>query len=379
MHLSGRRIAQLIWVVSLLRPCGAAQKQIVSGSLERVTHGAITVRQADGILIDARLPGAALRADALAARYKLGDRVEITCKPILFVFDEESRLYLSLELEKLRFLGAPSPDQLAGALTSRAWRDPGNLLKPATGEPTDRPAGTEQNFDGSAEARQSLEHTREIALRYVARLPNFIADETATRYTARTSPPEWRLLDTIQSEVKFRGAFETRDQVLQNGKLLKAGMKALGGLRWAAATGSALKPLFDPVCPVSFEFAERRTERGRELLVYDFSSPPDSCFGATTSSYQRYYAGWKGKVFIDESTGNVLQLDWASTGFPAAFGFVEAKNETIWDYVKIGDASHLLPVSSDDMVHYSAGQLESVKVQYTNHREFEAASTITFH
>jgi hypothetical protein len=72
----------------------------VSGSLERIMLHAVTILRPDGLLVDARLPDTGgLSADALAVRYQLGDRVELACKPIRAVLDEEAHLLRTLEAE----------------------------------------------------------------------------------------------------------------------------------------------------------------------------------------------------------------------------------------------------------------------------------------
>lgn len=368
---------RLLVLLILLRPGDAAQQPVVgSGSLERVMHQAITIKRPDGVLIDARLPSTGtLWGEVLAAKYKLGDRVEIACKRIPPVWDPEAQAHRSLELERVLYLRPPSPDELAFAIASRAWREPGNLLAP----PAAVPVGAGQEFSGPTGEREILERAREVILKYVAALPNFIADETATRYVAPAAPPHWRLLDTIQSDVTFQGANETRDHVFQDGKPVTEGMEAVRGLHWSGTFGAVLKPLFDPECPVHLEFEKRTAARGLQLLVYKFSSPPDSCFAATQSDAERYYAARQGEVFIDEAAGYVIQLNTVSTEFPTRFSFVEASKEISWDYVNIGDASHLLPVSADNVARHRNGGFWWISLKYTNHRHFEAASTVGFH
>lgn len=75
----------------------------------------------------------------------------------------------------------------------------------------------------------------------------------------------------------------------------------------------------------------------------------------------------------------MIQLDEDAGGFPAEFEFAQRREEVLWDYVKIGDASHLLPVGANFVVLYSSGNRWRVEVEYKNHRHFEASTNITFH
>jgi hypothetical protein len=43
-----------------------------------------------------------------------------------------------------------------------------------------------------------------------------------------------------------------------------------------------LKPLFDPECPTTIDFAGREEARGRPVVAYRFQSPQDGCFDLLT-------------------------------------------------------------------------------------------------
>ena len=59
--------------------------------------------------------------------------------------------------------------------------------------------------------------------------------------------------------------------------------------------GSRLKPLFDPECPVTFRFDRRTASHGLQLLVFEFTSPADSCFPPSMNDFERYYAACYGR------------------------------------------------------------------------------------
>jgi hypothetical protein len=118
--------------------------------------------------------------------------------------------------------------------------------------------------------------------------------------------------------------------------------------------------------------------RGQQLLVYRFSSPADGCFGSFYFEYQRYNPERTGHAFIDDPGGNVIRLEEKASGFPPDFEFAQREEQVSWDYVRIGDASHLLPVGASFLVLYSSGARWRVEVEYKNHRHFEASTNLTF-
>lgn len=160
--------------------CLFAADLVLSGGMEELTQETLTVRLADGRRIAARLPKKGdLAAPAIASRYQVADQVQMTCKRSgAFVKDED---YLAWDLKQLQFLRAATPEELSSATTPRPWRDTDNLLKgAAVAAPTGRPVANT--------TATGLERARQVSLEYVSKLPNFVADEVATRSRL---PSEW--------------------------------------------------------------------------------------------------------------------------------------------------------------------------------------------
>ncbi|MGD0669688.1 MAG: hypothetical protein ABSB23_19180 [Bryobacteraceae bacterium] len=370
----------------LLQPSRASAARLVfSGSLERAGHESISVRLADRRVIDALLPNTGpLAAVTIAAEYKMGDQVRITCKPIPPVWEEDTSRFQSLELTKLELLSRPSPEELSKMPEFPSWSGEVNLLgrpNAAVSAPgwrlTDAPPIMAGGSDSTA--RRKLEHAREVNLQYAANLPDYVADETAKRYTGHGRPPEWRHLDTIETEIAVSGSRALRRHIRRNGSPWEQPFQALPGFKWYGGFGTEIRPLFNTQCPTTIEYQGRAEMRGKQLLEYRFSSPPDGCFAPFYVDYQRYNPARTGHVFIDDSGGNVIQLGEEASGFPAAFEIAQRKEEVSWDYVRIGGTDHLLPVAATFVVLFSSGTWWRVEVQYTNHRHFEASTNITFH
>jgi hypothetical protein len=370
----------------LFQPCGGlAADLIFSGGLQRVGQESISVRLADGRLIDARVPNrSGLAPWTIASHYSIGDQVQITCQQIEPVWEEAASRYQYLELAKLRLLRPPSAEELSQILATRPWRGGANLLsRPSAADaaPNLRRADPRGTAAGGPDpvAQAKLEHVREVNLAYASNMPNFVADETAKRYARRGNSTEWAYVDTIESEIAFRGSRAVRQYIRKDGRPWDQPFQALSGFKWYGGFGTEIEPLFDPLCPTTVEYEGPKALRGKQLQAYRFSSPADGCFGPFTVLYQRYNPSRTGEALVDDPGGNVIQLNEEARGFPADFDFVQRNEEVSWDYVKIGDATHLLPVGADFVVRYSSGERWHVMVQYANHRHFESSTSITFH
>jgi hypothetical protein len=225
----------------------------------------------------------------------------------------------------------------------------------------------------------ALEHARQVNLERAANMPNFVADEIMKRYTARRGSSTWKYQDTVESEITVRGIQISRQDFRKNGSPWKPTKNNFGvpiGLP-ATGFGAVLRPLFDPECPTTLAFAGRQELRGKPVLVYRFRSPAGGCFGDLYGGFP-YNAARSGRVLIDESAGEVLQFEEEATGFPKGFLFTKRTQVMIWDSVKVGDAFHWLPVGADFIWQFSNRQPYRTTIEYRNHRQFEAASKLTF-
>jgi hypothetical protein len=230
-----------------------------------------------------------------------------------------------------------------------------------------------------------LEHARKVNLERAAKLPSFVMDEKATRYKSRhTDPPKWEVFDTIESEIAVRGEGFTRENVRRNGNPWKK--PNFDNFRWGIPFANEIKPLFDSKCSTAIEFEGRENAQGKQLLAYRFHSPPNGCFGnflvrkgfLVVSASKTNNPARTGRILIDDPGGNVIRYQEEASEFPKGFGLDPWKQTTTWDYVTIGDASHLLPVAEDIYGGFTFADLWHVVVEYKNHRHFEASTNITF-
>jgi hypothetical protein len=362
------RIIQLSAALLLLLPGAPAADLTFTGNLRFVSAGTITVRLSNGIVIDARLPKTGeLGAEKIAAQYKLADQVQIACKNISSVWDQAVRRYHSLELTRIHFVRAATAEEIDQVSASLSWKVGDNLLKPVPEVPKP-PKATDP---------EGLERVREVNLARAAKMPNFIADEQASRSLRRKGEPKWKQADTVESTIAFHGDDAERQNIRISGKPFTTTSGWIPGVNWNSGFGAELKSLFDRDCANTFEFAGREELRAKQVAVYRFRSPLDGCFGAGVIGYQQYDAAQTGRILVDETDGSVLQMDRQDIGNPSG---LDGGTQMIysWDYVKIGDASHLLPVATDFVWIDPKGDTWHVAAQYKNHRHFEASADVTF-
>lgn len=384
---SGSTYCRFLLIASLLFTCGASLSRsgmTFSGELEEVTAASVAIRLADGRIVEARNTNARgeLSPHALAERYSVGDEVEIVCAPIKRTYVHAVDRQFSLEVKELRSVRQVSEDERSKALRSPAWRfySKQNLLYPAANERVRagvwRVAARPATQPYTAEWSAKFERIRTRVLEAASRMPNFIADEVVKHYTARATPPTWRPLDIVESEVTFKGSSDSRTNIRFKGKPWKSTWEALPASKWGNPFAGKLYWLFSRNCPTRFEPGGWVSEGGKRFEVFNYSAPTDGC-ERFYNGYQAFFAAIAGRVLLDEREENVVRIE-TNSRFPSGYPLSTSEQRVSWDFVKIGEEEHFLPVSADWISVEPSGEMRLARIEYKNHRHFEAASSVTF-
>ncbi len=342
---------------------------IFSGTLERVRKGSVTIRLANGLLVDTALPQSAdLTAAAIAARYHLADQVQIECALTKGTYDPEAALHLHLVLKNIRLVRGATNREQAQESDRLSWRTGDNLLHV--------PAPTGSIGVSPAEAAMAdFERVRKVNLDHLSKRLNFVADEIARRYRSDGPGQPWKLLDTIETEISVKDGEISRQNVRRNGAPLKH-PPDLGTMFFGSELG-----MLDTGCSTTFSFAGGETVGGMKLLAYGFRAPADGCFAtvaARRQRYEEYNPPRTGRILVDPARADILRYESEGGGFPEKFPVDRVFDTESWEYRTIGGSSYPVPVSAAFSTLDADGTAESMRVEYRNHRHFEASTKVTY-
>src|SRR5437867_1057019 len=246
-------------------------------------------------------------------------------------------------IEELQGLGA-------GPATMEALRkmvETSASLPPAQPKPV-RIAPTPIAPPPLAEQKALIERVREYSLNYSKNLPNFICTQVTRRCDDPTGLEFWRPSDTLTTKLSYFEQKETYKLVMINDRPTEQSYESLGGALSQGEFGSMLHEIFDPDTKAVFEWLRWGTLRGRRTHVYSYRvAQATSQFTINYQHAQEVTVGYTGLIYVDRDTEMVLKVTQDGENIPPSFPIQRVTSALDYDYTKIGDQIHLLPIKAE--------------------------------
>ena len=231
---------------------------------------------------------------------------------------------------------------------------------------------------------QIIERTRRMVQDYIDKLPNFIC--------VRTTRTSWEWPGTemevrpkmVVCEGRFVDGRESYSVVSVDGKPWDdpkdPRQNGIGG-----GLGSNLARWFRPLAKTRFARYRDSIVNGRQAYAFRAANPrpmlvifaggvdPDGSYRLPV------HVGFRGWVFIEESSGNVLRMVVEETlGIPATHPVRQMSFRIDYDYVPIAESVHILPVEQLIRWYMRSGWVIQDVIGYTGHRRFDVESNLEF-
>ena len=242
------------------------------------------------------------------------------------------------------------------------------------------PAAPEKPAVPPVNARQAfVEKARGVAAAYVEGLPNYICQELTTRYASETRVPSWQVIDVVSAEVVYENRKESYRNLMINGKPLKKKPEETGA--WSTGEfGTILRNLFEPGTDADFRYAEDDTIARRAAAVYKFGVDRPRSSWKIWVPGQYILPAYKGSIWIDKETANVLRIEMQAQEIPEEFPRIAVETAVDFDYITLGTPEKfLLPVHAE-VLSCSRGSNECERnvIEFRNYHKFTGESTIKY-
>lgn len=231
----------------------------------------------------------------------------------------------------------------------------------------------------SIEQANVLAEMRDYALNYTKNLPNYMCVQTTRRRISPTVRGYLPYGDTIQEQISFFDKKESYKVEMVNGAAVaNMSHEKLGGVVSSGEFGTMLHHIFDPETGTDFTWDHWATLRGKRMYVFAFSVSKSAGYSMYHGESKREYtSAYKGLVYADKETKEVMRIKMDCVGIPEDFPIKEVGLTLDYEPTKIGDAEYTLPF------HYELHSREEKATsqndaQFKMYRKFGSESTITF-
>ncbi len=217
------------------------------------------------------------------------------------------------------------------------------------------------------------------ATEYIGSLPNFTCVELTDRSIDPTGTGVFHHRDNLAELVRFRDNFENRVLLKINNANTEQDRSSLLGTLTHGEFGGMLNAVFNPAAKADFKWKETDSLNDDPVQVFEYRVKlENSTFSITAANGQILKVGFRGLVYLDETTRAVRRLTMEAADIPEDFPTRSAVFSLDYDYVAIGDHDFLMPSSGSVKVGTGKKMVVLNEFEFKNYHKLGAESTIRF-
>jgi len=235
------------------------------------------------------------------------------------------------------------------------------------------PTSVRQDDAKIVKAREAVSH-------HTQSLPNYFCQQQVARFASTSSSKiDWQPLDVISATVVYENGKDNYRNIALNGKPVKKKMEELGGTWSTGEFGMMAADLFSPATAADFTLVRSAPIAGNDAVVYDFIVDMANSHWLIQAPSQSIRPAYKGTVWLDSKTFEVLRIEMQTRGMPKEFPLDKVESTVDYEYVRIGDNKFLLPVHAENLacVRGSPDCTRNV-IDFRNYRKYAGESTIIY-
>jgi hypothetical protein len=220
---------------------------------------------------------------------------------------------------------------------------------------------------------------REAVAANTQSLPNYFCQQHIARFASTTHKVDWRPLDVVSATVVYENGRDEYRNLAVNGKPVNKRMEDLGGAWSTGEFGMIAADIFSPATAARFTSGGAARTAGHDAVVYDFEVDREHSHWHIQAPSQSIMAAYKGSVWLERETAEVLRIEMQTYRMPKDFPFDKVESAIDYEYVRLGENRFLLPVHSETLtcVRGTSNCSRNV-IDFRNYRKYAGESTITF-
>lgn len=241
-------------------------------------------------------------------------------------------------------------------------------------QPEEKPLA---GFENPKTSDERIEKAREAVFNYMETLPNYICLQSTTRYQSTDGGKTWNAKDVVSAELIVENGRERYRNLMHNFKKTDKKMDELGGTWSAGEFVTSLRGIFEPFTATAFTYRRPDSLNNRSAFWYNYVVEQARSGWTIHSMAQSYRPSYKGSVWIDRDTFNVLRVEMVARQVPQDFPFDTLESTTEFDFVRLSTKEFLLPTKSQVLsCERGTGNCTRNDIEFRNYRKFAAESTL---
>lgn len=224
-----------------------------------------------------------------------------------------------------------------------------------------------------------ISRTTEWAGTFTKGLPNYVCQQTTTRYMQESKASGWQPIDVLTAKVVYEDGKEEYRDITVGGKRTNKNMLELGGSTSTGEFASVLASLFAPESRTQFASYRSTTVGKAAAVIYDFKVALPNSNWTIRVGGQTLRPAYSGSVWIDRSTAEVRRIEMQADNIPKDFPMDSLQLAVDYDSIRLGTAQFLLPIHSENLSCQRGTTICSKnEVDFRDYHKYSGESTIVF-
>jgi VWFA-related protein len=214
----------------------------------------------------------------------------------------------------------------------------------------------------------------EWAITLPQQMPNFICQQSTSRYQGRNKVP----VDLITATVRYEDGDESYSDLKVNGKTAQESAARAAGLWSSGQFEGGLRAIFHKRNEAVFAYAGENTLNGRAAWIFTFQiAQQNEPLWQLRGTDVVIAPAYGGELWVDQKTGTVLRFRSQAKELPAKFPMQSAEVETDYRNVEFGDGTaFVLPVASSVATQYQGMDPTRNVVEFRGCHKFRAMGRV---
>lgn len=269
--------------------------------------------------------------------------------------------------------GAPS-------VTKPAPKKPAAVAKAAKDGPVDF------TIDGASAAIKKtnkydelLDRTYEWAQTFTNGLPNFLCQQSTTRYMEQSRSQGFEPVDVVTAKVLYEDGKEKYSQISVGGRRTNKSMMEIGGTTSTGEFASVLAGLFDDRARAEFKFYQSATVGKEPAAIYDFKVALAHSNWSIQVGGQLLRPAYSGSIWVDKASAQIRRIEMQANTIPKDFPDDTIASAVDYEEVPLGTTKFLLPVHAENL-SCQRGSSICMKnaIDFRDYHKYSGESTIEF-